>query len=399
MTIQQEQVRGLQPTVPVILSDTARSSGLRVRVLRDFTELRQLAPAWQALLERSSANEPMLSPTWLLEWWRVYGQRCQLAVGAIYDGAQLVGLAPLLWRRFWYRPGIPFRRLEFLGADVDEQDGVCSDYLSIIAERGHEERVANALVAAITRREFGLWDEVSLAALAGDNPMTDLLEAAFREAGFLVSRQTSTLSPYIALPSSWDDYLKALPKKHRYGVLRSQRDMDDWAAGGAVFHYASSPAELVKGQSILAALHAERWQAAGQGGAFSGQRFASFHNAVMPQLHAQHALELMWLTVRGVPVAAMYNIVWNNKTYFYQSGRKMDLPRHLRPGIVVIAYGIQRAIAAGRREFDFLADNTQYKKQLTITTRPVLRLRVARRTPLECGQRVADQALCGLRWL
>src|SRR5207244_912246 len=108
-------------------------------------ELESSRHDWLDLLHRSGTNEPMLSPLWLLTWWRHYGAHRQLSVGLFHDGDRLVGLAPLQRRRYWHRPGLPFRRLEMLGADVDEQDGVCSDYLNILAEGGQEERVARYL--------------------------------------------------------------------------------------------------------------------------------------------------------------------------------------------------------------------------------------------------------------
>ena len=47
----------------------------------------------------------------------------------------------------------------------------------------------------------------------------------------------------------------------------------------------------------------------------------------MPALLKAGALDLRWLNVRGVPVAAAYNIVWRNKIHFYQSGRRLDVQR------------------------------------------------------------------------
>ena len=81
-------------------------------------ELRDLVPAWQDLLEQSAAPQPMRGPHWLTTWWDIYGGNRELRVGLFYEGAELAGLAPLCARRYVYRPGIPFRRLEFLGSDV-----------------------------------------------------------------------------------------------------------------------------------------------------------------------------------------------------------------------------------------------------------------------------------------
>ena len=99
---------------------------------------------------------------------------------------------------------------------------------------------------------------------------------------------------------------------------------------------------------------------------------------LMPALLAEGALELMWLTVRNEPIAALYNIAWDGRVYFYQSGRKLDLPRDIRPGVVMQIYAMQRAIEAGRREYDFLAGASQYKLQLASSTRPLMQLRAVR---------------------
>ena len=41
----------------------------------------------------------------------------------------------------------------------------------------------------------------------------------------------------------------------------------------------------------------------------------------MAWLLEQGALELLWLSVRGEPVAALYGMVWAGKVYAYQCGR------------------------------------------------------------------------------
>src|SRR5205809_1036512 len=114
---------------------------MNFRLITSFDELEALAPAWQELLDASAHPEPMLAPTWLLTWWRIYGDGRELRVGVFHDHDRLVGLAPLCARRFRHRLGLSFRRLECLGADVDESDGVCSEYLNIIARTGDEAAV------------------------------------------------------------------------------------------------------------------------------------------------------------------------------------------------------------------------------------------------------------------
>jgi CelD/BcsL family acetyltransferase involved in cellulose biosynthesis len=374
---------------------------LDCKLIRDATSLAQFEPAWLELLARSSSDEPTLSPLWLSSWWRVFGQGGgrQLRSALFFEGARLVGMAPLLARRHWYRPGIPFRRLEWLASGEPEAEEIGSDYLGLIAERGKEEVVADAFAAAIVGGELGPWDELVLPAMNGESPTASLLGPALAEAGIATTSETTVSCPYIALPASWEQYVASLTSANRYLVKRSLRDLDEWAKGDIELYDARNASELDRGKQILKSLHGERWGAEGQSGVFGSRRFAAFHDEVMPLLLAAGALELLWLTVRGDPIAIVYNIVWKDKVYFYQSGRKIDVPKGVRPGIVIHAHAIRRAIAAGRREYDFLGGASRYKVQLATAARPLLRVRAVRSPRLELTHSMAERGLDGARRL
>jgi CelD/BcsL family acetyltransferase involved in cellulose biosynthesis len=216
----------------------------------------------------------------------------------------------------------------------------------------------------------------------GDGAMPNLLTESCREAGLDAELESTTEAPYVPLPASWEAYLAALDRKDRYLVQRTLRDFDAWAGADAAFHRATNTAELEQGKAVLLALHHERWGGTG-GGTFRSPLFLAFHDRVMGRLLDAGALELLWLTVRGEPVAAVYNFRWDGKVHFYQCGRKMDVPRNVRPGGVLLYHAIRSAIEAGMREFDFLGGAAVYKSQLALATRPLLRLRVARRCAVE----------------
>jgi CelD/BcsL family acetyltransferase involved in cellulose biosynthesis len=364
---------------PQIESASAPGNAVVCRVVEDIADLQSHQSAWLDLLERSSANEPMLSPCWLLPWWRVYGQASgrRLKVGLFFDGDRLIGMAPLQLRRYRYRFGLPFQRLEFLGADVDENDGVCSEYLNLIAEQGREEEIARRFAAALMGGAFGDWHELVLATLDGNGVMPGLARNALDQAGLWTQQQETTAASYIPLPKSWDDYLQALGKHRRY-VNKTLRDFEQWAAGKAEYHRAGTATEMEQGRRILHELHGQRWQSAGQEGVFQSPRFAGFHDEVMRSFFDQGLLDLHWLTVGGEALAAVYNFRRNNKVYFYQSGRKLDVPNHIRTGIVLHAHCIRQAIDNGCREYDFLGGFAQYKQQLALASRPVLQVRAIR---------------------
>jgi CelD/BcsL family acetyltransferase involved in cellulose biosynthesis len=380
---------------------SARAISLRPVVVFNPGSLERYRTDWLELLGNSDSNEPMLSPDWMLLWWRVFGgcDGRRLRVVLFFADRRLVGLAPLLWRRHWYRPGIPFARIEPLGTGENEKDSVWSEYLNVIAERGCEEAVALALARYLAVGELGHWDEFVLPAMNGESDSPTLLANAFHEMGMSADWEVADRSPYIALPNSWDAYLQSLSSSKRYFITRSLRELEKWAGDALQFHVAQSLTELEEGKRILLALHLDRWANDGPARAFRSRRFTAFHDLVIPAFWQEGAIELAWLSIRDEPIAALYNIVWNDKVYFYQSGRRLDLPANLRPGVALHAYAIQNAIRQGRREYDFLGGPSRYKLKFAPESRPLVQFRATRRPDMfrERARRAAARAIGGAK--
>lgn len=351
---------------------------LRLRIIDRISELESRTLEWRALLTRASNAQPVLTPLWLLAWWREFGWTSELRAVAVEDGDELVGLVPLAWRRAVHGGSIPVRRLELLGTGEQEQDEICSDYVGALVVRGREKDVAVAFAAGLRDGALGAWDELRMTAMSGDDPFVPILVQSLTARGIATRLERSGLCPYVPLPGTWDEYLGALGGERRYLVNRSLRELEKWAGGEWKLHRARTAEELTEGKRILEELHAARWAPAGRSGVFASERFSRFHSEIMPRLLAGEdgtGLELAWLTTRGHPVAVVYNIVYGNKVYFYQSGRLVDLPRSLRPGIVIHALSIRDSIEKGRREYDFLAGASRYKRDLALTARSIVSVR------------------------
>ncbi len=367
-------------------------------VVSDAALLSVWSRAWEDLMQRSASDEPMLSPTWLFAWWRVFGGTGgrSLRVVLFQDGGRLVGLAPLCSRRTWYAPGVPFRRLETVGSGEEEQDEVCSEYLGVLAERGAEDAVAVGLAEVLLSGGLGRWDELLMPNMDGRSPIIGALAQALVRRGARTYVEPTGTAAHIPLPASWEAYLKALPSSSRYLVKRSLRELEQWAEGDIEIEHATDPASLEAGTAVLTSLHGERW---GGRGAFASRRFRAFHDAVMPALLARGALELSWMKARGEPIAAIYNIVWRGRVYFYQAGRSLALPKGIRPGIVMHAHAIRRAIASGHSDYDFLAGGARYKRQLGLAERSMVTLRAARPGLREEARAWTARAIDGARAL
>jgi len=96
------------------------------------------------------------------------------------------------------------------------------------------------------------------------------------------------------------------------------------------------------------------------------------------------------ISVRGAPIAALYNIAWNGKVYCYQSGRTLDVPKNVRPGVVAHVYAIRRAIETGRTEYDFMAGISQFKRKLALAYKPLVRVRAVRKSLVEYVRVLAE---------
>lgn len=377
---------------------------LRTSVSTDPADLERLAPRWRALLSRAAAvAQPVMTPLWQGTWWTVFGDAEHRSpwVVTVEDGDALVGLLLLSWRPTSHRGGIPVRRLELLGTGEKEADEICSDYVGAIVARGMESEVATALAAMLRDSAPNDWDELRMPSMSADDPFVPQLAAALGRCGIVTSIETSGECPYIPLPGTWEAYLQALGSSRRYVVTRSLRELEKWAGpGGWELRKARTPEDLAEGVRVLSQLHAERWTSAGKGGVFSSERFRRFHDVVMPRLLTGEdgvSLDLSWLLVRGEPVAAAYNLVHGGRLQFYQSGRRVDVPKNVRPGIAMHALAIRASIEAGLREYDFLAGASRYKRDLATESRNLVTLRAVapglRARVVEAARVLAERAI------
>ncbi|HET9626734.1 MAG TPA: GNAT family N-acetyltransferase [Kofleriaceae bacterium] len=391
---------------------------LRTEVIEDVAGLVRLVPAWRALLARSSAPSPSKTPTWLLAWWRQFGglDGRKLCVIAAHDNAtgELVGLVPMCRRTVMVRRVVPIRRLELLATGEDHADEICSDYTGAIVARRCEAEVARAMARLLVSGRLDGFDHLVMERMAGEDPFTAALAAALDAHGVPATVAEEASCPYIPLPGSFDAYKKQLDSDARYVVNRALRELDKWAGkAGYTRVVARTPAELAEGRAILHSLHGERWSGSGRSdyeGVFASERFTRFHDEVMAALldSPDGKLELQWLVVDGRPVVALYNIVYGGRVYFYQSGRKLDVPKGVKLGLAAHALALGAAIEDGHTEYDFLAGESQYKRQLALAKHPLVtltaaapsmraRTAVAAASALNQGLRRARRELAGQR--
>jgi len=318
---------------------------------------------WSELLENSDANQIFLTCEWQSMWWKAYhpGPMWVLVVRDDQDGRWL-GLAP------W------FLDTEADGTRVIRTIGCVdvTDYLDIVARRGQEEIVYEALARWLAEHS----DEYDVARLCnipqGSLALTCMPRLA-QARGLWATVRLQEVCPVVKLPKKFEDYLSVLDKKNRHELRRKLR-----RATGLVDWYIVGPqhdlnAEMARFLELMAASSGEKAKF------LDNPQNRAFFELIIPAVAARGWLQLAFLTVRGEAAAAYLNFEYDNRVLVYNSGLKPDAHGQLSPGIILLARLIEHAIIRGYEEFDFLRGDEAYKYDLGGQNTNIYQLVIAKR--------------------
>jgi CelD/BcsL family acetyltransferase involved in cellulose biosynthesis len=325
---------------------------VQVTQIQHAADLFTFRKSWSEL----AAGVPMQTPEWLLTWLKYYTTPDdELCVLLFHETeGSLVGMAPLYIQKAWGKATI-----RLLGSG-----DVCTNHTTWLAAPGWETQIGFE-VAQFLLDHNADWDCLHLEWIDDDNLAINTTIAYLEENGCLLRKSKVSNCWQIALPPTWDEYLKMLSRKHRKQCRRMQRKFFD--SGLVQVHKVRNEGDLQKGFDIFLRLHAARWSDPTKPlGVFSDRTFRSFHETVARELLKERQLHLIWLEYDGAPIAAEYQFADNNTIYAYQAG--MDpLFGKLRPGKLSIMASIQFAIEQGCQSLDLLRGDETYKAHYRAT--------------------------------
>lgn len=336
---------------------------MRIEVHYESGGFSALKPEWNALLGRSRSDALFLTWEWQSTWWKHLGDGRLLLLGfrAEEDG-RLVGIAPLFWSKTDQAQSLLF----VVGCrDV-------SDYLDLIVEQGQEEAVYQALLDYL-QNEAPAWDVLDLCNLPQASLVPDRLRALAAARGFQTRVETEDVCPIIDLPATWDEYLSRLDKKQRHEVRRKLRRADSEA--DTRFVVVGDERDLAVEMRAFIQLHQKSTPEKDK---FMDPQMQGFFFDVAQVLQARGWLQLAFIEIEGTKAAGLLNFDYQGSILVYNSGYDPGQFAHLSPGWVLTARCIEHAIALGRRKFDFLRGNEDYKYRFGGRDTEVRRLLIAR---------------------
>jgi CelD/BcsL family acetyltransferase involved in cellulose biosynthesis len=319
---------------------------IAVELVDNGARFAALEGEWNEVVAASRLASVFVTHEWLNAWWTHLRGSRRLAILAVRDQDELIGVAPLsithgrlpLWSR-----------CEFLGTGL-----AGSDYLDIVAKDGRETDVARAATRFMQANKPTLHlDHLPAHSLAAR------LVLPLVESGWTARQKRHGVCPLVALnDGSWEGFLGRLATSHRATVRRRLNGLA--RKFDLKFSEVTEDGQRRDTLNTLFAFHDARWGTRGGSTAFASRELRAFHHDATRRLLVAGWLRLYALRLNDDLAAVMYGFAFKRRFYFYQHGFDAKFHQH-SVGRALVELSIKAAIAEGCTEFDMLYGDEAYK--------------------------------------
>lgn len=318
-------------------------------------------PAWWGSLFREAPNASVfLSPAWVQTWLDLYAKDFSGIFVSWWIEDLCLGGSMLFSRKARQGP-FPISRIVFNTADEIDENGPFIEYNDLLCRSGYEHVVAEAFASLLSSRK---WDQLYLAGYADTSVIARLRNHKLPGSWDVIEKN----SPYIDLESigegGYDQYLSS---NARSQIRRSIKLYEE--RGPVKVTAATSIEECIEYLESLAELHRSLWQSRGEPGGFRSARFIQFHHGLARRLWDERGIEVLKVTAGNDVIGYLYNYLYNNRVFFYQSGFIYDENSKIKPGLVSHYLAISDYLRRGFKDYDFGAGESQYKRTLAKSSR------------------------------
>ncbi len=251
--------------------------------------------------------------------------------------------------------GLALRRLEFWAQGIADCGGAKVSNLDTLDE-----------LWSSTRKLAQMRAGAVLAQISADSPLVPLARAD----GWTV--EPAEVCPVLALPDSFDEYVKSLGKNMREQIKRYPRRLEKQFS--VEYELAQTPAQVDEFWNQLVELHGRRWRARGQTGVLALPSRRNFHRYICHKFLANDWLRLWRLKCDGAPACVLLSYFWGGKYWFFIGGFEPELMKW-SVGTCLFSRVFAGAIEEGAREFDFLRGAEEYKYRFGAVDRDYVNLK------------------------
>lgn len=225
-----------------------------------------------------------------------------------------------------------------------------------------------ALVETLLRHvqtDLDPWDIFTFSVVEGSPSHTAVVQAA-HNIPFRLRCIATRESPFIALESSWGAMLSALPKKFRWTIRKSEKDLS--SKGRLQYERADAPASTRSLLDTIYAIERRSWKEQSGTSITAHDAQQAFYEALVPIAADAGILSAHVLRLDDQPIAYILGLVGEDGV-FLDLKESFDLTySELSPGHVLKRFAIEALIARGVTLYDFMGMCEPYKMRWTDRT-------------------------------
>ncbi|HEY7792307.1 MAG TPA: GNAT family N-acetyltransferase [Vicinamibacterales bacterium] len=329
---------------------------LTIETIRTEDAFLKLEPEWNDLLERAEVHHPFLTFEWIRTWWECFGKGHSLHVVIARDGGTLVAVAPLMRDVVW-EYGLRVRRLQLM----------CNDHTPRLDCLAVDDRAWRAIWTHLHAADSARWDVLQLRQITATSSAGEAMQQMADDAGHLYGSWPASVSPYVSLRGTWDEYLAGRSYQHRKKMRAKLRHLHE--EGEVELEIVTGGGKLAGALESGLAIEAAAWKASEGTAIRSHAAVRTFYARFAERAAARGWLELQFLTLDGQRIAFAYDLRYRQKIYRLKIGYDPVHARH-SPSQLLCMLSLERAFSEGLTELDFLGEDEPWKRAWATSARP-----------------------------
>jgi len=343
---------------------------MHIDVIRTEDEWAEMAAEWNKLLDESITNVPFLRHEYLTAWWQHRGggewpvSELFILTGRDSDN-NLQGIAPLFLSK--NHAGDP--ALMLLGSIE------ISDFLDVIVKEGDLETFLDEMLVYLTGPESPQWDCLDWYNLFETSSTLPALEKLSGKHNLHFQQERIQPAPYITLPTDFDEYLGTLDKRYRHELRRKMRQASGYFIPVQWYEVEDEDNLEAEVDDFIEMMREEK-----EKDTFLTDEMVAQIHAIAKAAYKGGWLNLSFLKVGKEKAAGYFNFDFNDHIWVYNSSLARKFSQ-LSPGIALLGFILQDSIEKGRKEFDLMRGDEDYKYHLGGKDRFVVRATVRKAPP------------------
>lgn len=333
---------------------------LNYQIKNDLTSI--ASEEWNNLLKDSDTATVFQTKEYLTAWSEAFlNDKSEVLIVMVYDDKELIGIAPLRFRRSHLVQGATLGQITFLGTDsVGKRQDLVTDFGDIVAEKGREKEVWEEVLKAL--RETKEVQEIVLDYVRESSPSFSVLKEKGHEINEMIDNTHPDVAPYLDLPKTWEEYLGQLGRKGRHELRRKLRRLEEHGYTIEKVEQVAQVGQVEKEEAIKEFIRLHKTSTV-EKDRFMTSQMAEFFTKMTNNLSSKNLVDLTFMRFGQENVAVTFSFLWNNEYWLYNSGfdRKYE---NLAVGFLLKALTVKMAIEKGYQCYSFLRGNERYKYDL-----------------------------------